>query len=587
MPSELSIQKAVHALETGKMAVWVRRFLILAGTVALALFYLTHEFRGMATSQAMDQAQIGREILRGNGWSTKLIRPLAIGELQRGEKPVTPGIWLDTYNAPLPPLVDAAALALPLLGSGETKPVDYLNSGDLAISITSMLLFVCSVAVLYLIALELFDQRLALLACGLVLLCNMMWQYSLSGLPQMLLLLLFHLTIYALIRAKKAQYLGGRFKLWLAAAGSGFGLLALSHALTIWIFAAALAASILWYKPRRWAAVILLGVFLALYTPWLVRNYTVCGNPYGLALHSLSDGAGYTGSAQMRQFDATVDFAPRILFHKIRANLVTQFNRIFEYLGWSFVAPVAFVSLLHPFKRPATEGFRWMLLAMWAGAVLGMAAFGISEEQGVAANQLHLLFVPLLTCYGLAYLLVQWDRRVGLAFVSPHWNRLAHATLRRIWLSLLFVLCGLPLVFTLISSSTVWLIRWPPYMPQYISVLRDWMKPDEIIASDMPWAVAWYGDRRSVWLPMTIREFNNLNDYKVLEAPVNGLYLTPVSGGQNTLADIYGGEYQDWSPLILHNWDMKNFPLHWGILLGTKDCLFLSDRDRRLDGVKR
>jgi hypothetical protein len=142
------------------------------------------------------------------------------------------------------------------------------------------------------------------------------------------------------------------------------------------------------------------------------------------------------------------------------------------------------------------------------------------------------------------------------------------------------------LIFTLISSSTFWMIRWPPYLPQYISVLRNWMKPEEVIASDMPWAVAWYGDRRSVWLPMTIKEFSNLNDYKVLGAPVNGLYLTPVSGSQNILNDIYTGEYENWGPVILRTWDMNKFPLHWGILLGAKDCLFLSDHDRRLESTR-
>ena len=48
-----------------------------------------------------------------------------------------------------------------------------------------------SIVVLFFIACRLFDQRLALLSCALVLICDMIWQYSLSGLPQMLMLFLF------------------------------------------------------------------------------------------------------------------------------------------------------------------------------------------------------------------------------------------------------------------------------------------------------------------------------------------------------------------------------------------------------------
>ena len=57
---------------------------------------------------------------------------------------------------------------------------------------------------------------------------------------------------------------------------------------------------------------------------------------------------------------------------------------------------------------------------------------------------------------------------------------------------------------------------WPPYAPPYIAMINTWMKPDEIIASDMPWAVAWYADRRAVWRPDSIPHFNELNDYKLL-----------------------------------------------------------------------
>src|SRR5437870_6106316 len=105
-----AVQRVIHALEAGGAAIWVRRALVLAAIVGLALFYLFHEFRGLATSQAMDQAQIGRELLHGHGWRTHLARPLAIGQLQRNGKDMAQKIWIDTYHAPLPALVDAIAL---------------------------------------------------------------------------------------------------------------------------------------------------------------------------------------------------------------------------------------------------------------------------------------------------------------------------------------------------------------------------------------------------------------------------------------------------------------------------------------------
>jgi hypothetical protein len=118
-----AVQRAVHALEAGGLAVWVKRALVVVALGGLALFYLMHEFRGLATSQAMDQAQIGREIASGHGWRTNFIRPRAVGQLQGHGKDVTKRIWLDTYNAPLPPLVDAIAL-LPVKSHWKMTPRD-------------------------------------------------------------------------------------------------------------------------------------------------------------------------------------------------------------------------------------------------------------------------------------------------------------------------------------------------------------------------------------------------------------------------------------------------------------------------------
>ena len=67
----------------------------------------------------------------------------------------------------------------------------------------------------------------------------------------------------------------------------------------------------------------------------------------------------------------------------------------------------------------------------------------------------------------------------------------------------------------------------------------------------------------------------------VFGAPLNGLYLTPISGSQNTLADILKGEYRDWAAVILRSVDISKFPLKWATLLGLdNECVFFADRDR-------
>src|ERR1700719_695563 len=569
--SEDFVQMAVHALEAGGISVWVKRAAVALGIIAIAAIYL-YQFRGLSTSQAMDQAQIGRAIASGEGWKTKLARPRAVGQLQNHGKSIPEKIWVDTYNAPLPPLVNAVALLL-VKPYWKITPRTLIYAGDRAIAMMSILVFLGSVVVLFFTARRLFDRRLALLACGLVLLCDAMWQYSLSGLPQMLLLLLFNAAVYLLACAIEAHYAEESTTKWLIAAGAVFGLLALTHALTLWMFLAAAIFAAFFFRPRGWAAAIMLATCAVVYLPWLIRTLVVCGNPGGVALYSIFTGVGHTEWGWMRQMNFDPGTGLLGSFRdKITSGLTTQTAHLFEYFGLSVVALMFFVSLLYPFKRTETAAMRWMILAMWGGAVLGMCLYGINEEESVAANQLHLIFIPLMTCYGLAYLLVQWNRlAVSIPFA------------RTGFLALLYLLCTLPMIF-----ATPWLsppkpfVRWPPYMPGLIGVLNDWMRPEEITASDMPWAVAWYANRRSLWLPETIRVFSDLGDYQTLGGPVNGLYLTPVSGTDNTFRDIVKGEYKDWAQVIQRTQILEKFPVKWStVALGLdNECIFLSDHNR-------
>jgi len=100
----------------------------------------------------------------------------------------------------------------------------------------------------------------------------------------------------------------------------------------------------------------------------------------------------------------------------------------------------------------------------------------------------------------------------------------------------------------------------------------------------MPWAVAWYADRKSLWLPMSRDDFVTLNDYNQLGGRMVGLYLTPVSGNRAFLADVVKGEYKEWAPFILRQVnvrELQDFPLRAVTALPIEnECVFYADRDR-------
>ena len=77
---------------------------------------------------------------------------------------------------------------------------DIQYTSDQVIAAVGLGFFLLSVIVNFLVAQRLFDRRLALFGMGMMLVCDQFWRFSMSGLPQMLMLFLFSLTVYALVR---------------------------------------------------------------------------------------------------------------------------------------------------------------------------------------------------------------------------------------------------------------------------------------------------------------------------------------------------------------------------------------------------
>ena len=111
--------------------------------------------------------------------------------------------------------------------------------------------------------------------------------------------------------------------------------------------------------------------------------------------------------------------------------------------------------------------------------------------------------------------------------------------------------------------------------------MNTWTSDSEIIASDMPWAVAWYADRKSLLIPVSISDFLNIYDYRELNGNLVGLYLTPITGNKALVSEILKGDDKDWAPFVLRGVRSKDFPFQYSTALGIdKECVFYCESDR-------
>jgi hypothetical protein len=560
------IQNLVHSIDQGHLVPIIRIGVFVGLIVTLTLLYLFVQFRGLSSSTAMDQAQIARNIAAGRGISTQYIRPLAIWQLEKAGKGIPTENFPDFFQSPLNPIVNALPLKL-IQSSWKLTPTDLIYIGDRMIAATAILFFLLSVGVWYLVGLRLFDKKLSLLGCAMLLLTDLMWQFSLSGLPQMLLLLLFSVAVWLTLKAmeKRTEFVPSLALLF--GVGLIFGLMILAHGAIFWIFLAWLVFALFYFQPRGIAALVALAAVMLIVLPWIARNYSVCGNPFGLAGYELVAPTNTSESGFLRSLSGPPSLSEMRPLNRLKNAVFTHSNQIFPFLGMNVVAMAFFVSLMHRFKQPTTAIFRWAVVLMWLGAFGGMALCGVGDE--VSSNQLHVLFIPLFIFYGLAFLLVLLSR---LELPIP--------AVRVFFLSLLVFLVALPLMATLFSGRTVG-IQWPPYVPPFIAVLGDWYGEKEILASDMPWAVAWYANRKSVLLPKSVKDFNRISDYRVLGESLTGLYLTPVTGNKRLFSDIYKGAYTDWVFMITRPPNVQGFSLPIFTPLPIDgECILFADRDR-------
>jgi hypothetical protein len=211
--------------------------------------------------------------------------------------------------------------------------------------------------------------------------------------------------------------------------------------------------------------------------------------------------------------------------------------------------------LLIGFHNPSARRLRYFLLSSLVVLCL-VQALGktqLSEEAPeINSENLLVLVAPLVLIYGVSlfYLLLE---RMTFAFRE----------MRYIAIGLFLALGCLPLVLTFLPPKTI-PIAWPPYHPLAIQTVAGYMNQDELTMSDVPWAMAWYGQRQSVWLTLNAQnDFFAINDYL---KPVKALYLTPATTDNRFYSQwLVAGELS-WGSFVLDSLFRRelppSFPLH-------------------------
>jgi len=578
-------------MEAGLGAAILLRVSVALGFVALAMFFNLAQFEGFSTQEAMESAHLARQLAEGKGYTTDSIRPFCLHLLQQSD----PAHAQQVLQHPVPDLSNPPGYPCLLAGMMELLPFHFaadqnqpwFYQPELWIRAVNELLFLGAVLILFQVARRLFDAAVAWLSALVFAGTELFWRFSASGLSTIWLVFLFLGLVWCLVlleereRRPDAPRLGGSLAL-AAAAGALAGIGGLSRYSFAWMILPVLLFLRLFFSRARGKLGLCAAVaFLAAMAPWIARNLAISQTCFGTAGYALVENTPHLpGDILERSFHpaaALSHVTPREVFDKFLLNEGEILENDLPRLGGNWVCAFFLCGLLLPFRNPALQRFRLFLL--WSLALMAVVQAGgqthlSADSPEINSENLLVVLSPLVLVFGTGVFFTFMDH-----IVPPDLRA------RRAAAGLFVMVVCAPLLLTLLGPPKQTAIS--PYAPLHLQRVAAMMQPDELMMSDIPWAVAWYGARPCAWLTL-----DDAETYKEMDKlkPVRAVFLTQRTSDRRFLSQMIANQQDnecDWSYFYLdslpgwgHGEVPTGFPLRKAILDYAPDQMFISDRNR-------
>jgi 4-amino-4-deoxy-L-arabinose transferase-like glycosyltransferase len=465
--------EATKSLSHGEGA--IRNGLILGSLflVPLLLYVLYYKalFNGLINSNALDFAQLGRNLSEGRGFTTYFLRPLAMTHGNNlARQP-------DLVNAPLFPSVLALAFGI----RGAT---------DVATAFVSGAFYLLTVPVLYLLGSRVFSRNVGLIA-ALVFAANpLMLEYATSGmnitlytfLMTSLLLVIYQISVYA--RDRVANPALPLPKSALILAGVLTGGLYLTDQIFVYIIPVIFVAVFSLTRGQTGKALLsFLVPLLILILPWMIRATRLTGNPlFGVRGFEVWMGTKDFYPSSIAYRHTPPDLIPGMglfnaVIRKVFVGLI-QVIESFPQVSASWMLAFLLPSLLFKFRDVATNSLRRVMMYCFLGVLIGMLPFGV--EMPLFAS-----LIPTMLLFAIAYLM----------------HVLEQAKLPRMSVILFASVLG-GAIFLPLIRNTIYAEKQSSLAGMTSAqILKKISQPGDVVITDQPWLVAWYADRPAIWIP--------------------------------------------------------------------------------------
>lgn len=445
--------------------------------VAAAVFgFYKKSYIGLVRPEAMDAAQVARNLSEGSGFVTNFVRPFNVA-FARPDEPVFP----ELNSAPLYPLAVSGFLRLK-------------SPSDQVVVWTCLVLLYVGAGATYLLGRLLFDWRAGLLGMAVFAGSAGVLGIATSGIAWTLAAALFALLLCVVAAHFRAT--GGQLRaagaIYAALAGVVFGALYMTHyalaflALPLAVYFAITGGA------RRLHAVLFVVAALVCCAPGLLYNHAHTGSPV-LGIHTwdiMADTTAFPGDTFYRSTDPQNRSIARALLFPVErfpafseklARRSTEFVTGFAPILGLVALPFAVVSALYRFKAPQANAVRGLVYGIISLLVPTAALYSLGTEAS-------LMLAPVAAVFGAAYFLLLVDARK------------LHPVYGRTLIGAFVAVTVAPTLITLVWGADIRRTEKQTAADQYLAALG-LRGVNAVVFTDVPWITAWRTRGLGVWLP--------------------------------------------------------------------------------------
>jgi 4-amino-4-deoxy-L-arabinose transferase-like glycosyltransferase len=503
------LQEWIHHWEVGAGARIVRSMAAVLAFIAVAGLYDLLAFQSFSSEEAMETAQLARNISQGAGFTTKTLRPLSIYLLNgKASQEAAP----DITNPPVYPVLLAGLMKVAPVRFTATQYWSY--QPERWIAVFNQALFFAAIVLLFRIARKLFDDRVAWLSALLFGGTSLFWKFSASGLSTSWVVVVFLAVVLCLAKLAEETSAGPPSVGWSALAGALAGVAGLSRYSLGWMIVPVLLFLALGARgPRGKHCAACAICFLVLLGPWLARNVELTATPFGTASYAvIQDTPTLEGESLERSLD------PRLAIRRVGlmdvvdkflANGRDLWRNDLPRFGGNWASAFFLVGLLMPFQNPTRGRIRLFLLGsivlLFIVQALGQTHLS-KDSPEINTENLLIVLAPVTFIYGAALFFTLMDQLSLVTMDS-----------RGVVIGVFLVGLSVPLLLSLLVATPPALNT--PYSPLHIQRIAGLMGQGELMMSDIPAGVAWYGDHDCAWLSLDDdREFFKINKLRRVQA---------------------------------------------------------------------